>query len=145
MAWESLADFFAVGHNCNDWTLQKAVMRCATGRYRESLCKAGYDWHPQSYKYKTLKRIMIAAGEYVPNSIVPMPAPLTRGQITPDVTRVRRELEAWLRTHYPLSPKAPPPTTDPPQSKEWLKVEQENKQRFQAWLAKVKQENPHNG
>ena len=36
---------------------------------------------------------------------------LTGGQITPTVTRVRKELEAWLREHYPSSP--PPPAPPP--------------------------------
>ena len=102
MAWESLADFFAVGPNCNNQELIKAVARCARGPYRESLRKAALTC---------------------------------------------KELESYLAGHSPIPPpnRPRPPTNQPQQSKEWLRVEQENKQRFQTWLAKVKQENQHNG
>jgi hypothetical protein len=106
MAWESLADFFAVYHGCDDWTLQKAVTRCAAGRYGESLRKAAQSWRPEIHKHKTLRLIMLAAGDTA------LEFTRTRGrQTTAAVTRVRKELEAWLCEHgYPLpEPPAPQP------------------------------------
>ena len=86
-------------------------MRCTTGRYRESLCKAAHDWHPDTRFHCTLKRMMVEDN----------PPPLAgrgiarikrnaRAEITPTVTRVRKELEAWLCEHYPLPepPELPP-------------------------------------
>ena len=106
MAENSLDHFFAAYHRCNDWNLQKAVMRCATGPCHEALARAACTWTPAGqrvYFYLLLKRIMIAAGEdqSSTNKAAPMPPPLKRTQITPAVTRVRKELEAWLRRYWP--------------------------------------------
>lgn len=125
MAWESLADFFAAYHRCDDWTLQKAVMRCAHGPgacpYREVLRTAAYAWQPQTYFYCTLKRIMVLAGEdWSKYTAAPMPQPLTQNQVTPRVTRVRRELEAWLREHYPTSTSELPTPRKERKRRTWL-------------------------
>ncbi len=111
MAWETLTDFFAAYHNCRNWDLQKAVMHCASranstwqndpGIKREILEKAAYAWQPESHFHKTLKRLMVSDD--------PSLTRLTGGQVTPTVTRVRKELEAWLRERYPSSPPPPPP------------------------------------
>ena len=142
MAWESLADFFAVGHNCNNQELIKAVARCARGPYRESLRKAALTWQPTTTFHRSLRQLMLM------NDLQPRwYGRINLARITPTVTRVRKELEAYLAGHSPIPPpnRPRPPTNQPQQSKEWLRVEQENKQRFQTWLAKVKQENQHNG
>lgn len=111
MALDFLSDFFTAHHNCRNWDIQRAVMRCATGRYRASLRKAAHDWKPNSHFHHTLKRMMVTDD----------PPPLagrgiarikrnTQAGTTPAVTRVCRELEAWLREHYQL----PEPPAQPP-------------------------------
>jgi hypothetical protein len=90
MAALSLADFFAVYHNCRNRDLHRAVMRCAYGPERELLRQAAYAWQPETFFHRTLQRIMLADE----------PEHLPRGYITPTVTRVRKKLELWLRYYW---------------------------------------------
>ena len=93
----SLVEFFAVYRGANNWTLQKAVTRCATGQHREALRQAAQAWWPGGHFHHMLKRIMINGESASPCG------PLTRNQITPAVTRIRKQLEMWLCDHYPQS------------------------------------------
>lgn len=149
MAWESLADFFALHYGCNNRDIIKAVARCARGPYRESLHKAALAWRPLAGPahafHCALQQLMLMDEQ--PR----MYGRIDLLRVTPNSTNVRKRLEKWLAEHSPLPPPnralLPRPSAHQPQSKPkgWLEVEQENKQRYQAWLAKTKQENQHDG
>jgi hypothetical protein len=105
MAEPSLADFFAVSYGCKLWSIQKAVLHCAwiakrdrdTRPYYATLRRALYEWRPEIYWHKNLKRMMLIVLDAPDDA----PPPLVRGQINsdPHVTSVRKKLEAWLSTY----------------------------------------------
>lgn len=109
MALETLNDFFATYHHCNEYRdprrtardLHKAVKHCVgrankttwqndPGIKLEILHRAARAWQPDNDFHNMLKRIMLMAN----------PLPLPRTLVTPAVTYARKALEAWLRENY---------------------------------------------
>lgn len=95
MAYETLADFFDTYHHCNNRTLWRAVVRCAQRSYGDSLRKAAMSWQPDSHIFQKFRQDIFK------------PPKLTKDVISPEVTRVRKELEAWLNEHGYPRPKPP--------------------------------------
>lgn len=113
MALETLNDFFATYHHCNDYRdprktdrdLYRAVKHCVgrannpwqndPGVKRTILLRAAYDWQPKIHFHQMLKQIMLMDN----------PLPLPRTLVTPAVTYARKAFEAWLRKNYqPMEP-----------------------------------------
>jgi hypothetical protein len=98
----SFADFIATPHGCSTRTFARAIIRCAQYArrdrdirpYYETMRRAIYEWQPEIYWQKNLKRMTLDVLDDVQNA----PSPLMLGRIDgdPDVPRVHKELEAWL-------------------------------------------------
>ena len=96
MATKDLTDFLRPHYRCKGWTIQNAVMLCATGPYRELLRKAAQAWwlspdYPDDFNHM-LKGIMLHDSEHYPS---PPVWPLHR--ISQRTLYIRRELEDWLQ------------------------------------------------
>jgi hypothetical protein len=111
MAFESLADFFALHYGCNNRDIIKAAACCARGPCRKSLHKAAMAWRPESTFHRQLRQLMLTADQ--PR----MYGRINLSRSTPASAYVHKELKAWLRKYYP-----PPKPKPPPKAKTLLDI-----------------------
>jgi hypothetical protein len=76
--------------------LRKAAIHVACGPYAQAMRAAAQAWQidtaaPRAPSYTRLKATMLVSN----------PPPLTKSQITRAITRIRKDLEMWLRAQYP--------------------------------------------
>lgn len=100
MAEYSLSDFFRERHACTRKDLKKAVIAAVTGIERFAVVAMFRKWRPPDFNHAAFKGVALSR-----------PEPLTRGQINPNVTEKRKELEALARGCWKPKPKPKLETT----------------------------------
>lgn len=95
MAKSDLSTFFSADHHCNRREINKGIISAVTREHSVAVRAMFRAWQPSTFSHRAFKVLAMSK-----------PEPLTRGQVTPNVTSVRKGLEAltWGRWQPPSKP-----------------------------------------